>query len=138
MIRERDNVTAGELRDDLQRYLLDQPISARRTGYVERAVRWSRREPTVAALTFATFALLSALAVVSAFGYFTTQGALGKAEAATKSANQSLDLKTEALNTADQQRLRAEKNLQVALTAFDTIMRNITRSRHRNRCRFPW
>ncbi|MFK8111153.1 MAG: protein kinase [Rubripirellula sp.] len=119
-------VTAGELRDDLQRYLLDQPISARRTGYVERAVRWSRREPTVAALTFATFALLSALAVVSAFGYFTTQGALGKAEAATKSANQSLDLKTEALNTADQQRLRAEKNLQVALTAFDTIMRNIT------------
>lgn len=118
---------AGELRDDLRRYLSDQPISARRTGYIERAVRWSRREPKVAALTFTSFTLLSALAVVSAFGYFTTQRALSKAEAATTSANQSLVLKTDALRTADRQRVRAEKNLQVALAAFDTIMQNITK-----------
>jgi serine/threonine protein kinase len=119
-------ISAGELRDDLQRFLSDRPIAARRTSLLGHAVRWSRREPKVASLTFATFALLSALAVVSAFGYFRTQGLLSTAESATRSANQALKLKTDALDTADQQRSRAEKNLQVALSAFNEIMTNIT------------
>lgn len=119
-------ISAGELRDDLQRFLSDRPIAARRTSLVGHAIRWSRRESKVASLTFATFALLSALAVVSAFGYFRAQRLLSTAESATRSANQALKLKTDALDTADQQRSRAEKNLQVALSAFNEIMTNIT------------
>ncbi len=118
--------STGELRDDLHRYLLDRPIAARRTGLLERAVRWSRREPVVASLTFATFGLLSALAVVSAYGYVQTKSALSTAEAATRSAEQSLTLKTDASQVAEDQRVRAEKNLQVALAAFDQTMQNIT------------
>ncbi len=118
--------SAGHLRDDLQNFVMDRPISARRSSLVERAVRWSRREPVVAILTFATFTLLLALAIVSAAGYLRTRDALDVAQSATLSAENSLEQRTAALQLADEQRLRAETNLQVAIAAFDQIMRNIT------------
>ncbi len=118
-------LAAGGLRDDLRRFLASQPIMARHTGPLGRAARWSRREPVVAALTFATFSLLSALAIVSAYGYLQTKSALSIAESATFSAEQSLAEKSHALQIADNQRIRAEKNLQVALAAFDKTMQNI-------------
>jgi tetratricopeptide (TPR) repeat protein len=119
-------VTAGQLRDDLQRFLTDRPISARPASLVGRGVRWSRREPTVAVLTFATFCLLFALATVSALGYFQTKSALEVAQSAKRAAENSLQQRTSALELADQQRRRAEKNLHVALTALDSIVNNIT------------
>lgn len=122
----RRYLSAGDLRDDIERYLTDRPISARRTGPIERLVRWSRREPKVATLTFAAFSLLSALVMVSAIGFFRTKDALEVAKAATRSSDQALELKTEALITADAQRARAEKNLQVALTAFDRVMTHVS------------
>ena len=42
--------TAGELADDLGRYLSGEPILARPTPVWERAWKWSRRRPTAAAL----------------------------------------------------------------------------------------
>jgi serine/threonine protein kinase/tetratricopeptide (TPR) repeat protein len=119
-------VTAGDLRDDLRRFLTDRPIQARRTGPLERAIRWSRREPAIATLTFATFILLFALAVVSVIGYLQTKDALDGAQVAQQSAETSLEQRTVALAAADAQRMRAENNLQVALNAFDAIMQNIT------------
>ena len=41
--------TAGELADDLRRFLADQPIHARPTPKWERAIKWSRRRPALAA-----------------------------------------------------------------------------------------
>lgn len=118
--------SAGEMHDDLRRCMAGVPVLARRTRLIERAILWSRREPRVAALTFASFALLACLALVAATGYFQTKSALGLAKVANGRASRSLEIKTQALATADQQRQRAEKNLQVALTAFDGIMQNIT------------
>jgi WD40 repeat protein len=43
-------VTAGELADDLGRFLDDEPIRARPVGLVGRLVRWGRRNPMPAAL----------------------------------------------------------------------------------------
>ena len=43
--------TARELADDLRRFLDDRPISARRPGVPERALRWLRRHPAVASAT---------------------------------------------------------------------------------------
>src|SRR4029077_1041889 len=42
--------SAGELAEDLSRFLEDRPTRARRCGPAERAWRWARRNPTVASL----------------------------------------------------------------------------------------
>jgi WD40 repeat protein/serine/threonine protein kinase len=42
--------TAGELADDLQRFLADEPIRARRASQLERYLRWARRNPGIAVL----------------------------------------------------------------------------------------
>src|SRR6516164_7947978 len=55
--------TAAELAEDLRRYLEDRPPRARRSGPAERAWRWARRNPAVAALGTSVALLLAALAI---------------------------------------------------------------------------
>jgi WD40 repeat protein len=57
--------SAEALGDDLQRFQTDQPILARRTGPVERALRWSRRNPAWAALLAAVTVLGMVIVVIS-------------------------------------------------------------------------
>jgi serine/threonine protein kinase len=57
----RRYATAGELADDLDRYLAGEPIRARPAGRPERAWRWCRRNPVPASL-------LVAVTLGSAFG----------------------------------------------------------------------
>jgi serine/threonine protein kinase len=54
--------TAAELADDLRRWLRREPIRARPIGWRERAIKWCRRRPTVAAL-------LAAVVLVTALGF---------------------------------------------------------------------
>jgi eukaryotic-like serine/threonine-protein kinase len=60
--------TAGEMAEDLQRFLADRPILARRTGPIEKLWRWSRRNPVVAGTTIAFL-----LAVLAGFVGVMTQ-----------------------------------------------------------------
>ncbi len=57
--------SAGELRDDLQRFLCDEPIVARQATWFEQTVRWSRRYPVVAGLLVALLIAVSCLAILS-------------------------------------------------------------------------
>lgn len=58
--------TAGDLAADLQRYLADRPIRARRSTAAEHFGRWCRRNPLIAGLTAAVAALLVVAVVVLA------------------------------------------------------------------------
>ena len=58
--------TAAAMADNLQRFLEDRPILARRASLAERLWRWRRRSPMVAALTLSVAALLLLLAAGSA------------------------------------------------------------------------
>jgi serine/threonine protein kinase/WD40 repeat protein len=55
--------SARDLADDLQRFLSDRPVQARRVAVTERLGRWCRRHPAVASLSAVVVALLTAGAV---------------------------------------------------------------------------
>ncbi|HUG10052.1 MAG TPA: serine/threonine-protein kinase [Opitutaceae bacterium] len=59
----RRYASAAALRDDLSRFLRDEPIEARPVGPAGRAVRWCRRRPATAALAGTTALLVLALAI---------------------------------------------------------------------------
>jgi len=57
--------SAGEIAEDLRRFLADKPLVARRTSAGERVLRLCRRNPLVAGLTTAVVILLAVLTVGS-------------------------------------------------------------------------
>ena len=60
--------SAGSLAEDLQRFIEDEPIKARRVGRTERLWRWCRRHPAQAAASLLALLVLAALATL-AVGY---------------------------------------------------------------------
>jgi eukaryotic-like serine/threonine-protein kinase len=105
--------TAGDLADDLQRFLDDRPIRARPIGPVERFRRWCRRNPALAGLTALAAVLLVLVAVVASTGFLVTRAALHR-EAVEHA-------------EAESQRKRAESNVDVALEAFDGLFDAVVR-----------
>jgi serine/threonine protein kinase/WD40 repeat protein/Tfp pilus assembly protein PilF len=86
--------TAAELEADLQRFLDDEPIRARRVSSVERLARWCGRNRAVASLASSVLLLLTTLAVVSTLGALwlgkalhESQTNLGAAQKANAEAN---------------------------------------------------
>jgi serine/threonine protein kinase/Tfp pilus assembly protein PilF len=66
--------TAQELADDLQRYLNNEPIRARRPSLRQVAVKWARRRPAVAALAvMIVLAVAGALTAAVLFGLYANQ-----------------------------------------------------------------
>jgi WD40 repeat protein len=93
----RRYASAGELADDLERWLRGEPITARPAGAAERLWRWCRRNPAVAALA-GTVALLLLLTAV-----FSSLSALRLREA--------LQAKGEVLDRAEGLRLAAQSEV---------------------------
>ncbi|MHB1034628.1 MAG: protein kinase domain-containing protein [Pirellulales bacterium] len=100
--------SAGELARDLECFLEDRPIQARRTHAVERLWRWARRNRAVAGLAASTLLLLVLVAVVASVGYVrTTRANLDEAA----------------------QRKKAEATSALALEALDNIFRQFAPDR---------
>jgi eukaryotic-like serine/threonine-protein kinase len=109
---------AAELADDLQRFLDDRPISARRMRWDERLQRWARRNPAIAGLSTTAAILLVAVAVTFAVGQRRAQAAHGDAQQAQQAA-------LAALAIAETERSRATGNLNLAIEAFEQIIDRI-------------
>jgi len=94
--------TAGELAEDLRRFLRGEPVLARPVGSVARAWRWCRRNPAVASLVTAVAAtLLLGIGVAMGTG---PVWALGEAQRAFEKEQDALGRKKE----ADDARVDAE------------------------------
>jgi len=112
--------------EDLQRFLHDQPIRARRASTVEHAWRWARRNPGMASLGATVLVLLVMVAVVASIGNIRTNRALIQSRIA---ANQSADLVCKAERVRDSARLataRAEANWRMAIGVFDRLARDLS------------
>lgn len=127
--------TAAAFRDDLRSLLQDRPISARRPTTWEQVRRWSRRNPTSAALGLLSLVLLALVTLTTTIGFAYTQAAyreLAKqhtrlAEEQTKTENARLEAVENAQRAVasekqmQQEYARAQANLQVSIQAFDEI-----------------
>ncbi len=81
----RRYATAAEFADDLQRFILGDPIAARPIGPLERMSRWCRRNPAVALLTAGVATLLFVVAFGSvAYSIRVSQHATSESVARTE------------------------------------------------------
>lgn len=97
---ERRYASAGDLAEDLRRFLEDLPIRARPITPAGRLWRWARRNRALAAATGSAVALLVLLTVVASVGYWKT---------------------TRAMEGELRERKRAEASSEIAVRALDRI-----------------
>ena len=93
--------TAGDLFDDLKRFLQGEPTLARPATPVERAIKWARRRPWIAALV--AVVLASVLALGTTVTVYTVQlrAALGASEDRRAEAEQSRQIVRQQLYASD-------------------------------------
>jgi thiol-disulfide isomerase/thioredoxin/tetratricopeptide (TPR) repeat protein len=103
--------SVAALADDLDHFLADEPIQARRAGRIERAVKWARRRPAGAALLVVT--ALAVLALTAGGWWYNARlkMALEKSEASAR--------ETEA------ERTRAAEGFQKNLETIDDLLINL-------------
>ena len=119
--------TAGELAEDLQRFIDDEPIKARRVSSVERLARWSRHNKGLAAALATVSLLITVLAIGStiAAGYFRNlSGALTIARnSAQENAAKNLQLANEKEKARVQAVKSAEREQSLARAANEAAAR---------------
>ncbi len=110
--------SASALADDLKRFLAGEPIRARPIGVAERAIKWAKRRPAIAAL-------LALVVLVTALGsglviwkWQAAEEALGQAETNFR--------------LAENQRRKAVTNLRKAHDAVDQMLSQVGSLRLRN------
>lgn len=90
--------TAAALGADLRRFLEDKPIRARRASSVERAWRWCRRNPALAATSTLAALLLMAVLATALTGHVRTRSAYAEARSSLARARATSRLSLEVLD----------------------------------------
>jgi serine/threonine protein kinase len=100
------------LAEDLGRFLSGEPIHARPTSLIERAIKWSKRRPALAALIAVSVLSFVALGI----GGWYSAWSLFNANQRIRAANE----------LAEAERSRAEDNLEQALEAIDGVLTQVS------------
>ena len=90
--------TADQLADDLQHFLDGEPISVRPLSGLQKTLRWSKRNPAIAALSALLLLSLSTVAVVSTIGFLKVQASLNRELASLQQAEATAELASGALD----------------------------------------
>jgi tetratricopeptide (TPR) repeat protein/predicted Ser/Thr protein kinase len=114
----RRYASAGELADDLERYLRGEPVRARRAGLAERLWRWCRRRPVVAALAAALLLSLAAGASLITWQWQRAEANFADAE--------------EQRRRAEQERARAEEGFRQAHQAVNQFCTKVSEGQMRD------
>jgi len=100
--------SAAALAADLQRFLEDRPVAARRLSSAHRVGRWCRRNPALAAMSGLTAAMLVIVVATALVGHLRTRGAYAETQRSLQ---------------------RAEATSRLALDALDSIYRQLSPER---------
>jgi WD40 repeat protein len=99
--------TAGELVDDLQRFMRGEPIKARRISQVERFTRWCRQNRALAGLAATSAALALAITIGSVISAMALGRARDRAESAAVAERHNFELAKEAQREAEDSALES-------------------------------
>jgi eukaryotic-like serine/threonine-protein kinase len=122
----RRYASAGALASDLERFLNDRPIQARRTGVLERGWRWCRRNPALAMLGTSVAVLLLAVAAVSSISSLRLGTELKQrkqAQSAERDAKQTAQLRLWDAYLAEVKARTASRQLGHRFAALETVDR---------------
>jgi len=112
---EERYATAQELADDLERFLEDKPVRARRPSARERLVKWARRHKPIVAAAAITLVLAVVFLSISTILAWKSE----------QHANAASQVAESALQAQKEQQEATTKDLNVMLQAFEGMLRHI-------------
>jgi WD40 repeat protein/serine/threonine protein kinase len=113
--------SADDMGEDLQRFVNDEPVKARRIGVAERLTRWCRRNPVVSGLAAALLLLMVGVTVASVAAAARFDRLAQEQTAAAANERQAKGVADEARNDADAARRKVETTLTDMHTARGLI-----------------
>ena len=119
--------SADDMADDLQRFINDEPIQARRTSSLERVARWSRRNPWLATAVSVAAMLLFAVAAVSTLAAQNQTKLNGQ----LTQANQEQKKLNDELKTTSEEQRKTNEELVETNRSKEQLIRDLKRSQSR-------
>ena len=106
--------SAGELAEDLRRFLNSEPIAARPIGSWERFIKWAKRRPAAATSLFAAILAVTAMLSVSIYYNIELGLAAEREQNEARKARESEQSKAKALSDAEAQKKIAQDQTIIA------------------------
>jgi len=120
--------SAEELSADLRRWLTGIPVTARPVSRIEHLWRWCRRNPTVAFLTVAVFAVLSAGIATTSFFALQSAARNKELQSQTERANQKAEESEANADAASMERDMAARRAEEARRLLYALQMNFAQS----------
>jgi tetratricopeptide (TPR) repeat protein len=122
----RRYASAEELADDLGRYLNHEPIKARPAGAIERAIKWARRRPAVAAIYGLIVVGVVVLGIMNYWLALAQQEEKEARELAQRREREALDSEAK----AKREEKKAKQNFELASQAVEEFLTKVSEHPH--------